>query len=447
MKHRFTLCLFSFLTYLSLQAQQEVTSDYLMGSWEGAFIKNNAYQKIEIDFTQRNGKIYSFQTMEEWHPSFGEFEVPVKIDSTGTIRVGTGYGMAILTLDKNNLELIGQLTGFNPSIYIHLKKVPFKPKPTYTVEPVSITSGEVTLAGHLHTPNLGEKKTAVILVGGRGCYPDDTQYSLYAKFLRKYGVSVLAYQKRGTGTSTGDCSTATIQDLANDLVQVRKYVASHPNNYQNIGVLGISAGGWTMAKAEESTNFDFMISIVGPSTSVKDQQFQSLEYGAEFYKLESEAKEHLTAYTHLTFEAEPTAKDFKKMMDLLAGAEKESWRGLLDDTDIPKDAADIKNLWVRRHNYDPQATLAHYTQPFLAIYGDRDFIVPYKENIALLETYFADRPENLQTVVAFNAEHGMETEPKWVNLGNDQSYWHFYRISPQVRIELANFLRKHALID
>ncbi|MEM6299971.1 MAG: alpha/beta hydrolase [Bacteroidota bacterium] len=315
------------------------------------------------------------------------------------------------------------------------------------MEAVSIKSGEVTLSGHLHIPNEGGNKTALILVGGRGCYAGATQYDLYAKVLRRYGVSVLAYQKRGTGNSTGDCGTATISDLADDVIAVKKYLENHPNGYENIGVLGMSAGGWTMTKAAESTDFDFMISIVGPSTSVRDQQLQSMRYGADLYGVKGEALENVTRYTNLMFDAEANAKGFEKMEKLLASAADENWKDLLEDTDVAPDAEELDNLWVRRHNYDPKDVLSNYKKPFLAIYGQRDWIVPYKENIELLEKYFTDRKENLTTVVAYGAEHGMEMESKWVELENGQSYWHFFRISPQVKIELVNFLRGYDFIE
>ncbi|MEM6718550.1 MAG: alpha/beta hydrolase [Bacteroidota bacterium] len=428
------------------QNTSEITNT-LLGNWEGAFIKNNSYQKIEIEFSKVEGKLYGLQIMDEWHPTFGEFQVPVEIDSTGTIKFGTGYGKAMVTLDKNNLELVGQLEKFNPTIYMHLKKKPKPPKPNYSIESVRIPSDAIELQGHIHIPKFNQTKVAVILVDGRGCFANVTQYNLYAKFLRTYGITVLAYQKRGTGASGGDCGKATIDDLANDVKNVKKYLEAHPIGFEKIGVLGISAGGWTMVKAEEMTDFDFMISIVGPATSVKDQQLQSMEYGAEEYQLTEQAKNSVRTYTNLVFDAKATQKGYQKMQDLLAVSEKEGWKDLLEDTDIPNSVEGINNLWVRRHNFDPKQLLSNYQKPFLAIYGDRDFIVPYKENTAALETYFGNRKNLLTTVIAYNAEHGMETQARNIDLGNDQSYWHFYRISPQVCIEIVNFLKKHSFIE
>ncbi len=435
------------LSTMAFSQEKNPFSKQLYGYWEGAIIKSNSYQQIAVTFSQRDGKTYSLQYMEEWYPAFGEFETPVTTDSLGRIIFSTGYGKAGLSLDENNLEMTGEMLGFNPSIYLHLKKTTPPPAQNYTVEKVAIQSGKVQLNGHFHIPRYLSKKTAIILVGGRGCWADDTEYNLYGKLLRRYGVSVLAYQKRGTGNSTGDCNTATIQDLANDLAAVHSYVAAHPNGYEKIGVLGISAGGWTMVKAQEKVDFDFMISNVGPSTSVKEQQMQSMAYGAAEYGVKGQALANVTRYTELIFSAPANQKGLNSMNQLLEKSESENWKDLLEDTDIPGDVNGISELWVRRHNFDPKDELQNFSKPFLAIYGDRDWIVPHEENTAKLKAYFANRPQLLTTVLAYNAEHGMEMESKWVKMEHNQTYWHFYRISPQVNLAIIEFLRQHQLIE
>lgn len=446
----FKRCFFtcSFLVIISIPNLLGQTHNLLKGHWKGAFIRSNAQQQLVVQFYQKDSAMYSLQIMEEWHPQFGEFTIPVMIDSIDTIKMNTGHGKAILTLDSNNLEIIGYIEGSQPAINIHLKKIPPPPPPNYLVDEITIANGDISLGGHLHTPKFSSTKTAIIIVGGRSCYAGSTKYDLYAKVLREYGISVLVYNKRGTGKSTGNCDIATIDDLANDLVACKKYLENHPNGYNQIGVLGSSAGGWVMTKAQESTSFDFMISVVGPATSVKEQQFQSMKYGAEFYKLTKEAKANVEAYTKLMFDAAATPSNYKKFQQLLEKSAAEGWKELLDDTDIPPDAAGIENLWVRRHDFNPQKVLEKYNKPFLAIYGGIDWIVPYKENIDRLEKAFiGSRKSLLKTAVAHKAEHGTEVKGAYVSLAENKSYWHFFRISPQVLIELIQFLKNNEFIE
>jgi hypothetical protein len=243
----------------------------LTGHWEGGFIKNNAQQRIDIQFYKKGEQLICLQIMEEWHPQYGEFELPVLIDSSNVISFNTGLGKANLQLDKEQLEIHGVIENTNPTIYLHLKKVPSPPQADYEVQAVQFKNNDVELSGHLHFPKYQKATNAIVIVGGRGCYAGSTKYDLYAKLLRSYGMAVLVFNKRGTGKSSGDCNSARIEDLAADVIAAQQFLKQQ---YQKVGALGSSAGGWVIMKAHEQKTFDFLISVVGPSTSVKEQQFQ-----------------------------------------------------------------------------------------------------------------------------------------------------------------------------
>ncbi|ALM06381.1 hypothetical protein SB49_00020 [Sediminicola sp. YIK13] len=73
-------------------------SNILIGYWEGAFIKNNSYQKIDINSRKEMVTFSGFKLWTNGILTFGEFEVPVQIDSIGQISFGTGYGKAKIDL-------------------------------------------------------------------------------------------------------------------------------------------------------------------------------------------------------------------------------------------------------------------------------------------------------------------------------------------------------------
>lgn len=438
----FALCLNNFNVCFAQNSEE-----LLPGYWKGAFIKGNGAQLMEVIFSNGQEGIKALQTVEEWHPFYGEFEVDVKIDSVGKINFSTGYGEAKMVLDTNNLELHGAIEGGNPTMYLHLKKTSPNPKLDRKIEEVNFQSGDIKLNGFLHQPQFRESKTAIVLVDGRGCYENNKKYNLYGKILTQYGITVLAYNKRGSGKSEGDCATATIDDLSGDVVAAYEFLKNHPANFEKIGVIGGSAGGWTMAKAEETVDFDFMIGVVGPSTSVYDQQIQSLIAGAKLFELEPSAIDHAIAYTKLLFAEKPTKKTHQQMKDLLSIAGEEGWYDLLDDTDVAETYQDIPSLWVRRHNYDPAEVWKNYDRPVLAIYGSKDWIVPQEENIAAFKKYFEGREDLLKTVVAHDADHGMAVGTEWEDLADGHSYRRFYRISPHLQIEIVRFLTDLNLIE
>lgn len=446
----FILALIFFTLPDLLQAQElkKDISQILQGHWEGAFIKNNSYQKFDMSVYLKDSTLMSLQVLEEWHPQFGEFQLPLEIDSLGYISFNTGYGRAKTQLDTITLEISGHIIGADPATYVHFKKVPTPPQPDFKVTPIEVKNVAITLTGHLHEPRHAPSKTAIIVVGGRGCYAGSTKYDLTAKLLRQYGVSTVAFNKRGTGNSTGNCDTATMEDLAKDVVAIKKYLEAPPNKFENIGAIGSSAGGWVIMKASELTDLDFLITIVGPSTSVRVQQMQSLEEGIKKFNLSQTARNEAIEYTNLVFDAKPNEKNFTKFQELLKGAETNGWNTLLDVTDIPKNAEDISNLWVRRHDYDPAKAYNKIMVPLLAMYGEKDWIVPYKENTALLEQYYkGDRKKYLKTVLLPEAEHGTEVQEGYRTLPNNHTYWRFFRISPNVQIELIEFLRQNKFLN
>ena len=84
-------------------------------------------------------------------------------------------------------------------------------------EDVRFANGDVQLAGTLISPSTPGRHPAIILVHGSGA--ESREYVLpFARFLIRQGMTVLAYDKRGVGGSTGDWNTASFDDLAADVV-------------------------------------------------------------------------------------------------------------------------------------------------------------------------------------------------------------------------------------
>jgi len=87
----------------------------------------------------------------------------------------------------------------------------------------------------------------VVLIGGSG--PADRHNDGFFDELRTHlargGVAVLAYDKRGTGKSTGAWAGATVDDLAHDAAAAVAALQAHPRVAAGaVGVLGHSEGGW-----------------------------------------------------------------------------------------------------------------------------------------------------------------------------------------------------------
>ena len=70
-------------------------------------------------------------------------------------------------------------------------------------------------------------------------------FLVLADHLTRNGIAVLRYDKRGTGSSTGDFASATTMDFADDAQSGVAYLKSRKDiDLGHIGLIGHSEGGW-----------------------------------------------------------------------------------------------------------------------------------------------------------------------------------------------------------
>ena len=108
----------------------------------------------------------------------------------------------------------------------------------------------------------------MILVHASGA--EDREYLLpFARFLIRHGMTVLGYDKRGVGGSTGDWNKASFDDLAGDVVAAFEYLKTRSDIQRGrIGMLGWSQAGWVMPlAATRAKDLAFLISISGAGVS------------------------------------------------------------------------------------------------------------------------------------------------------------------------------------
>src|SRR5262249_55548976 len=94
-----------------------------------------------------------------------------------------------------------------------------------------------------------------------------------ADFLTRRGLAVLRYDDRGVGQSSGDYTSATIQDFAADGKAAVAYLRARPDiNPAQVGVLGHSEGGLyaAMMGADPDSGVAFIVSVAGSAVSGRD---------------------------------------------------------------------------------------------------------------------------------------------------------------------------------
>jgi dienelactone hydrolase len=122
---------------------------------------------------------------------------------------------------------------------------------------VTIPAGDVTLAATLYVPADAKGKVPAVVLGHGSAPSTRAMAGFWTNTALNSGVAVLAFDKRGTGASTGtfdpfDVSRSPIQfqHQASDLAYAVRWLARHPGiDTTRIGLMGGSQAGWTMPLA------------------------------------------------------------------------------------------------------------------------------------------------------------------------------------------------------
>ncbi|MEM6269439.1 MAG: alpha/beta hydrolase [Bacteroidota bacterium] len=445
-------CCFLLLALLTsvVLAQDIKFNSELDGYWTGALIRQgNSVQNFSVEFYEEDDTLRSACHITDW--AYYSPKIGVVKQEGRVVTIESDYGPMTLLLDSAYAEMVGK-ANFAP---VHLKKGLRPPRRVTVEEEVKFDLGDITTYGRILRPAGKGPFPTLILVAGRGCERVSTFYEK-EELLTQYGVAVVTYEKRGTPRTGFPCEKTTMDQHSADLARVTEQVAKN-RFVGKLGYMSGSAGGWIAPKAAAETRagVDFMITVAGPSTSVKQQQIDcSIYYVRDELGLDQNAIDEAVQFCELEYSDEAPEVIYRKLMILLDSADVNGWRDVLEDSDIPASAEAIDQLWVRRNRYDPAADFKAFRGPFLSILGGDDFVVPYRENIARFKEIFtAAGKTNYRIVVLPSAGHGMEHWHTNRDLGFERSirqwytYWKFDRVAPGAMDEVIAFLRDYGFIE
>ena len=274
-------------------------------------------------------------------------------------------------------------------------------------EDVSISNGNVRLAGTLICPTSGRKHPAVILVPASG--PEDREYLLpYSHFLVRRGVAVLGYDKRGVGGSTGDWKTESFDDLASDVLAAYAYLRTRPDiDPSQIGLLGLSQAGWVMPLAAvRAQGIAFLISISGAGVSPAETTIDEARGEMAAAHTPPGIIEQIVTMMKLQYAYAQTGQGWN---EYIAARAKLAERMGKAPATIPGTQDDPYWKTIRAlYLYDPGPTLRRLKTPTLALFGERDDNIVAEKNRAAWESALkkaANRDYSLR--ILHGADHVM----------------------------------------
>lgn len=239
----------------------------------------------------------------------------------------------------------------------------------YREEPVQFSNENATLRGTLFLPSRDGPFPVVVIVHGSGAFPRRL-YRIWADHIVRTGIAVLLYDKRGVGDSGGqyegnnNTSRRNLKLLASDVVAGVNYLSSRNDiRKDQIGLLGISQGGWIVPlAAERSRRVAFMVLLSGPTVTVGEQN---------------------------------TFAD-------LAGGNHESGK-----TTASLDWEELERRMGQEppSGFDPIPYLERLNIPGLWLFGERDRSVPVKKSVARLDHLIRDERKPYEYFIFPCANH------------------------------------------
>jgi uncharacterized protein len=280
---------------------------------------------------------------------------------------------------------------------------PKKPYP-YTEEEVSYRNEKdnIKLAGTLTLPRGGGSHPAVVLITGSGAQDRNETiaghrpFLVLADHLTRNGIAVLRVDDRGVGGSEPGSPMATSDNYAGDVLAGVQFLKSRKEiNAKKIGLIGHSEGGMIAPiAAARSTDVAFIVLLAGAGQRGEDVIYSQTELIQKAMGTDPEVITEAIALQKRIHAIVKAQEDGKRIGDLVnedmtrfvAGLNESQRRAFVPIESTMKALSPMyQTAWFRYFiMFDPAPVLKKVTVPVLALNGEQDLQVPWKENLDLI---------------------------------------------------------------
>lgn len=304
--------------------------------------------------------------------------------------------------------------------------------PAYVTHDAMIAAGDVSLSTRLYAPPDRATYPAVLLIPGAGLegVRDSVYMRILAQAFTARGIAALAYDKRGTGASTGAYTGGDFEALGADAAALVRHLQAQPQ-IESVGLWGVSQAGWVAPYAvRETSDLAFAIIVSAPGVNPYEQvshflHLQALSWGLN--EEEAAAADRMHRAVALYYSGRASYRSAQREVDRHRGAR---WfQGVITHPYWDEMSAEGRILTpdalaaARRDRpgafeiYIEPSSFVDYTRdyrrmrlPTLLIYGSADALVPVERSRALFERVFrGDRRHRHDVVVYDGADHDIQT--------------------------------------
>lgn len=359
----------------------------LTGSWVGAATHRGANLATTVRFFQNAPGIGATIST----PDAYQLNVPlrnVRYDHPDVHFEIEEAGERLIFDGKRDGEIItGTIRGGELRAEVTLKRSNAEPTLNYAQEEVNFRNDFTQLNGTLLVPSRIGKHPAIIFIHGSGPHTRD-DYRFYADLFARHGIAALIYDKRTVGGTGSNDEQSDLRDLAGDALAAVEFLKSRNDiNGKQIGLWGLSQGGWVAPlAAAQSADVAFLIIVSGPGVKVGEVhlyagQMRLRERGFS----EAEISEALATLERVD-EFVRKGGDRNALQSVLDQAWTKRWAA---STILPRTApTEVQQSTLfrwRNLDFDPAPGWARIRVPVLAVYGERDNVVPVKLSVERIE--------------------------------------------------------------
>ena len=296
----------------------------------------------------------------------------------------------------------------------------------------SIPASGFNIAGTLTMPK-GEgrlRHPTVVLVGGSGPVDRDETvagipiFAQLAGALAERGFMVLRYDKRGVGQSGGRIETVTLEDYADDVMAIIRWLGKRDDvDPRRMSVVGHSEGGSiAMIAAARQKKIASIVLVAATGSTGADLVLEQQRHQLDLMKVPDTERQQKI--------------DLQQKVQAAVISEK-GWDGVPEEVRRQADTAWFKSLL----QFDPARVMPQIKQPILIVQGDLDTQVPphHAEQLAELARKRKKAPP-IETVHLPGVNHLLVK----ATTGEVQEYAELTEktITPDVATTIADWLRR-----
>ena len=379
-----------------------------IGHWEGTMVREGVPLQVSFDF-QGSGPHLSgtFTSLTQKAMDYPLTALAVHGDAVHFV---LGDSM-VFNGTLGATQITGTFTDDGAKGDFGLRRTVANPMP-YAAVDVRFRNGPVTLSGTLCIPRSPGRHPAVVLLQGSGGETRWGTNRFIADRFARAGIAALAYDKRGSGASTGDWKMSSYDDLANDAIAGIDLLASRSDiDAKRIGLHGHSEGGIVapIAAVHAPSKIAFIVVEDTVAGFVRDQDVYRVSHQIRQAGLTDAQVERALDLYKLMIEVLRGAKPYGELETASQPVRNEDWYQWLAIP--PKDSY----LWTWYPKVGNLDTLVFWKQvhaPVLLIYGERDQLEPVDESVAKIEAALDGVKTPYTAVIVPNAQHNLTVQPE-----------------------------------